>query len=395
MVAPMLRVLTLSTLYPSAARPGFGLFIEGQTSRLAARADVDLRVIAPVGVPPFPLSLRSGHAPLRRIPDDEVWNGVRTLRPRFTAIPRIGWRLNPERVERAVLRAMGKLRTEGFIPDVIDAEFFFPDGVAAARLGRRIGIPVSIKARGSDIHFWGGKAKPRRQMLEAAAAAGGVLAVSEALKRDMVALGMRGDRIRVHYTGVDLERFHIQDRRAAKARLGVSGPLVVSIGNLVRLKGHEIVAGAVGKIKGVTLIIAGTGEDEAWIRRQVASVEEPQRIRFVGAVPHDAVPTLLAAADVMALASEREGLANAWVEALACGTPVIAPDIGSIREVIDRPDAGRIVSERTAGAFAGAISRLLAGAPDPQAARAAAERFGWARNTETLHEHLSKVAARR
>lgn len=395
MLMLMLRVLTLSTLYPSAARPGFGLFIEGQTSRLAALPDVDLRVIAPVGIPPFPLSLGKSLAPLRALPADEIWNGVRTLRPRFAAVPLIGWRFNPDRVERAVLRAMGQLRDEGFIPDVIDAEFFFPDGVAAARLGKRIGIPVSIKARGSDIHYWGGKTKARKEMLAAAASAGGLLAVSEALKRDMVALGMRADRIKVHYTGVDLARFHIQDRRAAKAKLGVSGPLVVSIGNLVRLKGHEIVAGAVGKIKGVTLIIAGAGEDEAWIRRQVASVEEPQRIRFVGAVPHDEVPTLLAAADVMALASEREGLANAWVEALACGTPVVAPDIGSIREVIDRPDAGRIVSERTAGGFAGAISRLLAGEPEPMAARAAAERFGWERNTETLFAHLSKVAARR
>ena len=220
MVAGMLRVLTLSTLYPSAARPGFGLFVEGQTARLAARPDVDLRVIAPVGVPPFPLSLRDSQAPVRRLPEDELWNGVRVLRPRFTALPLIGWRFNPERVEWAVLRAMGRLRAEGFIPDVIDAEFFFPDGVAAARLGRRIGIPVSIKARGSDIHYWGSKARARKAMLDAAAGAGGLLAVSEALKKDMVALGMRADRIKVHYTGVDLERFHIQDRRAAAERFG-------------------------------------------------------------------------------------------------------------------------------------------------------------------------------
>lgn len=391
----MLRVLTLSTLYPSAARPGFGLFVEGQTSRLAARPDVDLRVIAPVGVPPFPLSLRGSHAPLRKLPHDEMWNGVRTLRPRFTAVPLIGWRTNPERVERAVLRAMGKLRTEGFIPDVIDAEFFFPDGVAAARLGRKIGIPVSIKARGSDIHFWGAKNRARKDIVEAAAGAGGLLAVSEALKRDMVALGMRADRIKVHYTGVDLARFRPQDRWAAKAKFGVTGLLAVSVGNLVKLKGHEIAAVAIGKMKGMTLIIAGSGEDEAWIRRQAMAAEEPQRIRFVGAVPHDQMPDLLAAADVLVHASEREGLANVWVEALACGTPVISSDVGSAREVIDRPEAGSIVSERSPGAFAGAVGRFLSAEPDPGAARAAAERFSWERNTEALYDHLAKVAARR
>lgn len=391
MVTPMLRVLTLSTLYPSAARPNFGLFVEGQTSRLAARPDVELRVVAPVGIPPFPLSRRAPSAPLLALPEDDSWNGVRVLRPRFTAIPAIGWRLNAGRVERAAARAITRLRAEGFVPDVIDAEFFFPDGVAAARLGRRLGIPVSIKARGSDIHYWGGKPAARRAIVAAAHSAAGLLSVSEALKRDMVALGLPGDKIRVHYTGVDLERFHLQDRDAAKARFGVAGPLVVSIGNLVRLKGHEIVAAAVARIDDVTLIIAGAGQDEASIRREVASLGMGDRIRFAGAVPHSDVPTLLAAADVMALASEREGLANAWVEALACGTPVVAPAVGSIAEVLDRPAAGRIAPERTAEAFAAAIGDLLAIEPSPQAARAAAERFSWERNTAALHEHLAAL----
>lgn len=389
----MLRVLTLSTLYPSQARPTFGVFVEGQTTRLAAHPDVDLRVVAPLGVAPFPLSLRKAAKPLLKLPEDEVRNGVRVLRPRFRALPLIGWRSNPERVEHALLRAMGKLRAEGFVPDVIDAEFFFPDGVAAARLGRRLGIPVSIKARGSDIHFWGGKAK--KDILEAASMAGGLLAVSEALKRDMVALGMRGDKIKVHYTGVDLERFRPQDKWAAKAQFGVTGLLAVSVGNLVKLKGHEIAAQAVGKVKGLTLFVVGAGEDEAWIRRQALAAEEPQRIRFLGSVPHDQIPNLLAAADLLVHASEREGLANVWVEALACGTPVIASDVGSAREVIDRPEAGSIVTQRSPGAFAGAIGRFLSAEPAPDAARAAAERFSWARNTDTLYEHLAKVATRR
>ena len=394
MVVRMLRVLTLSTLYPHALQPGFGGFVERQTRRLAARPDVDLRLVAPLGLPPFPLDRLGRYGALRALPAHEGWNDVPTARPRFAAVPAIGWRFNAGRVEQAVRRELALLSDAGFVPDVIDAEFFFPDGVAAARLGRRLGIPVSIKARGSDIHYWGGKAAIRNMMVAAAEAAGGLLSVSEALKRDMVALGMPADKIRVHYTGVDLDRFTLQDRRAAKTHFGVAGPVVVSIGNLVRLKGHEIVAGAVAKLKGVTLLIAGTGADEAWLRQQVAALGSPQRLRFLGAIAHDEMPRLLAAGDVMALASEREGLANVWVEALACGTPVVSPDIGGIREVIDRADAGTIVSERSAGAFAGAISRLLAGPPEPAAVRAAAERFAWERNTATLYAHLSGLARR-
>lgn len=391
MVARMLRVLTLSTLYPNAARPSFGGFVERQTLRLAAHPHVDLRVVAPLGLPPVPLDRLARYAALRAMPTHEAWNDVPTSRPRFPLVPGVGWRFNAGLVEHAATREIERLRRDGFVPDVIDAEFFFPDGVAAARLGRRLGIPVSIKARGSDIHFWGSLPRLRRAMVEAAQAAGGLLAVSEALKRDMAALGMPADKIRVHYTGVDLERFRLQEREAAKAHFGVAGPVVVSMGNLVRLKGHEIVAGAVAKLDGATLLIAGAGPDESWLRQQVAALGQPQRLRFLGAIPHAEVPTLLAAADVMALASEREGLANAWVEALACGTPVVAPDIGSVREVIDRPEAGTIVAERTPGAFAAAISRLLAAPPDRSAVRATAERFAWEHNTQALYEHLSAL----
>ena len=391
MVARMLRVLTLSTLYPNAVQPGFGGFVERQTLRLAAHPDVDLRVIAPLGLPPAPLDRLARYAALRGLPAHEMWKNVPTARPRFALIPAIGWRFNARLVERAATREIERLRRDGFVPDVIDAEFFFPDGVAAARLGRRLGIPVSIKARGSDIHLWGGKPQLRRTMVEAAEAADGLLAVSEALKRDMAALGMPADKIRVHYTGVDLERFRLQDREAAKTHFGVSGPVVVSIGNLVRLKGHEIVAAAVARLDGVTLLIAGAGADEAWVRERVAALGQPQRLRFLGAIAHADVPTLLAAADVMALASEREGLANAWVEALACGTPVVAPDIGSVREVIDRSEAGAVVPERTSSAFAAAISRRLAAPPDRSAVRASAERFAWERNTQSLYEHLAAL----
>jgi len=391
----MLRVLTLSTLYPNAAQPGFGGFVERQTLRLAARGDVDLRVVAPLGLPPFPLDRLAAYAARRALPREEAWKGTATLRPRFPLLPMIGWRFNAALIEHATRAAIGRLSDEGFVPDVIDAEFFFPDGVSAARLGRSLGIPVSIKARGSDIHYWGAKPRLRGAIVEAARSADGLLSVSEALRQDMIALGMPADKIRVHYTGVDFDRFKPVDRAGAKARFGVRGPLVVSIGNLVKLKGHEIVAAAVAGLPDVTLLVAGRGEDEAWIRQQVAAAGAPERIRFLGAVAHDDVPTLLAAADVMALASEREGLANAWVEALACGTPVVAPDIGSAAEVIDRPAAGVIASSRTPTAFADAIGRLLAAPPARAAVREAAERFAWERNTDELYRHLAAVAAQR
>jgi glycosyltransferase involved in cell wall biosynthesis len=99
---------------------------------------------------------------------------------------------------------------------------------------------------------------------------------------------------------------------------------------------------------------------------------------------------LFAAADVMALPSASEGLANVWVEATACGTPIVIADIGGAREVVESPSAGRIV-ERTPAAIAAAINELLANPPAQAEVAKAAAKFTWARNTETLYAHLRGI----
>jgi glycosyltransferase involved in cell wall biosynthesis len=113
-------------------------------------------------------------------------------------------------------------------------------------------------------------------------------------------------------------------------------------------------------------------------------------VRFLGVQPHDALPALLAAADVMVLPTASEGLANVWVEALACGTPVVTCDVGGAREAIDRPEAGRLVG-RDADAVAAAVRALLADPPAQADVRKAAERFSWKRNGDELFDHLSSL----
>jgi len=113
-------------------------------------------------------------------------------------------------------------------------------------------------------------------------------------------------------------------------------------------------------------------------------------VKLIGAVPHGRLPALLAAADVMALASASEGLANAWVEALACGTPIVITPAGGAREVMTDPAYGRI-AERNSAAFAAAIQALLSTPPAPGAVRRGAERFTWAANQAALYDHLQSL----
>jgi len=389
----MLRVLILSTLFPDASRPNFGIFVERQTLSLAERDDVAVRIVAPRGLPPFPLDRIGHYARLTTLPEREEWKGLTVHRPRFRNLPGTGGRFHARAIAAALIPLLTEIRKD-FAFDVISAEFFFPDGPAAVLLGRHFGVPVSIKARGSDVHDWGRRPSTGPQVIAAGQAADGVLAVSEAMRDDMIAMGIPGEKIEANATGVDLTRFAPRDRAAAKAELGIAGPLVLSVGALIPLKGHDIVIDAVHALPGVTLWIAGEGGDRKRLEAQVARLGLGERVKLLGSVPPDRVAAALAAADAMALASEREGLANAWLEALASGTPVVIPDVGGARQVVTAPAAGRIV-ERTPAAFAEALGALIASPPAGADVRAVAAPFTWAANSQRLHDFLQRLVDRR
>lgn len=388
----MLRVLTLSTLFPDATRPTFGPFVERQTLGLAAHPDVELRVMAPVGIPPLG-RFHPRYAGLAQLPDVETWKGLAVYRTPFGHIPGVGGGWDARALARALRRPLKGIRGQ-FPFDVIDAQFFWPDGPAAVALGRELGVPVSIKARGADIHYWGSNPATAAQVIAAGQAADGMLAVSAAMKTDMVALGMPEDRIAVHYTGIDRQMFAVRDRSAAKAALAIRGPLIVSVGALIERKGQGSVIDALPALSDATLVLIGRGEDEAALKAKTVALGVADRVRFMGSLPPAVVADWLAAADVMALPSASEGLANAWVEALASGTPVVTCDVGGARELFDRPEAGKLV-ERHAGQIASAIGAILAAPPSRAAVAATVDRFSWETNTAALHAHLSRLVENR
>jgi glycosyltransferase involved in cell wall biosynthesis len=382
----MLRVLTLSTLFPDATRPTFGPFVERQTLGLAAHPDVEIRVMAPVGIPPLG-RFHPRYAGLARLPDVETWKGLAVYRTPFGHIPGVGGGWDARALARALRRPLKGIHAQ-FPFDVIDAQFFWPDGPAAVTLGRELGVPVSIKARGADIHHWGKNPATAGQVVAAGQSADAMLAVSAAMKADMVALGMPGDRITVHYTGVDKALFAVRDRAAAKPALAIRGPLIVSVGALIDRKGQGYVVEALSALPEATLVLIGKGEDETALKAKAAALGVVDRVRFMGTLPASVIADWLAAADVMALPSASEGLANAWVEALASGTPVVTCDVGGARELFDRPEAGKLVA-RDAGQIASAISALLSDPPAREAVAATVERFSWEANTAALYAHLT------
>lgn len=395
MTAAVKRVLSLSTLYPNPARPRLGTFVARSLEALAARGDWDVTVINPIGVPPVVFGpYREAAAPAV----DGEEQGVHVHRPTFTLVPKFGGRLNPGAIVRAVLPLAKRLHARQPF-DLLDAQFFYPDGPAVAKIAAELRVPFSIKARGADIHHWGHLSYANRMMRDAASRAAGLLSVCEALADDMEAIGLPRDKITVHYTGLDRDRFRPLQSPNLRPRLAeeLGVPLrhdekvLVTVGALIPRKGQDLVIRALPHLPGTRLLLVGKGDDEGKLRALAEEIGVGDRVHFLGLLDHDLLPLVLSAADAMVLPSASEGLANAWVEALACGTPLVITDAGGAREVVRDRAAGLIV-ERTTQAITHGIESLLANPPARAGTAGMADRFDWRVNAQQLAAYYSRIA---
>lgn len=386
------RVLLFSTLYPNAAQPNHGVFVENRLRHVVETGAVEARVVAPI--PWFPSqNPRFGrYADFAAAPDRETRHGIEVLHPRYPVIPKVGMTVAPALLYAASRARIAKLLATGFDFDLIDAHYFYPDGVAAAMLGQAFGKPVAVTARGSDINLIARHALPRRMIRWTARRANAAIAVSQGLKDAMIDIGVEPAAIAVLRNGVDLVQFAPVDGAAFREERGLTPPILLSVGNLVPLKGHHLTIRSLVDIPHAMLLIAGTGPEEAHLHRLAAELGVGARVRFLGRVPHERLCAVYSAADVLVHASAREGWPNVLLESLACGTPVAATNVGAAADIIDVSAAGRLIPERTPQAIAGTVNALLADPPAPAATRAYAETFSWDETTRAQIEIFGQIS---
>jgi glycosyltransferase involved in cell wall biosynthesis len=372
-----MKLLTFSTLFPNAQQPNHGLFVETRLRYLVASGEVQSRVVAPV--PWFPSSHpRYGqYAKYAAVPAREVRSGIEVEHPRYLAVPKLGMHVAPLLMARAVRPTIGRIIDEGYDFDAIDAHYFYPDGVAAVMLGKYFNKPVVVTARGTDINLLPRYRIPRKFILWAAEHASATITVCSYLKDEMVNLGVGANRITPLRNGVDLQRFSLLDKQAARAALGLSGFTLLSVGQLVPHKGHDLAIRALAMLPDVSLMVAGNGPDRERLEALARELGVAERVRLLGPVPQTELRNYYNAADLLVLASEREGWANVLLESMACGTPVVASAVCGTPEVVTAPEAGRLMADRTPEGLADAVRLLRAEAPERQATRRYAERFSW------------------
>ena len=381
-------MLTFTSLYPNAAQPRHGLFVAERLRHLRASGQIDATVVAPVPWFPSRSPQFGRYASYAQVPAREEQEGVTVLHPRYLAIPKFGMSVAPALMAAGAGDCMSSLQDR---IDVIDAHYFYPDGVAAVALGRRLRKPVVITARGTDLNLIPQHLLPRRQIRSAARAAAGLVTVSDALRERLVELGVERDRVTVLRNGVDLARFAPVDRDAVRARLGLRGIALLAVGNLVAEKDHALLLAALTELPEVVLLIAGDGPLRNVLEQDAQARGIAARVRFLGAVPQTALIEYYNAADALVLTSRREGMPNVVLEALACGTPVVATRVGGVPEVVADEVAGRLVDEATAGAVAEGVRALLAKPPRREDTRRYAQRFGWDATTRGQLELFTRI----
>lgn len=388
-----IRLLVFTSMYPNTAQPRHGVFVEERLRHLVASGRIGATVVAPVPWFPFQHRRFGVYATFAKVPKRDDRYGITVLHPRFPVIPKLGMSIAPSLMYHALLPVIRQLIVSGHTFDLVDAHYFYPDGVAAARLAKSIRKPLVITARGTDVTLIPRYRLPKWQIQRAANRAAAVVTVSQALKDAVEALGVDGDKITVLRNGVDLERFSPRDGTALRAKLGLSGPVWLAVGHLIERKGVHFVIQALARVPDATLLVAGDGPEERQLRRLADQLGVTKRVRFLGAIRHADLPEIYSEADAMMLASSREGMPNVVLEALACGTPVIATPVEGVPELITAPEAGELMRERSAEALVQAWHKLRSRKSDRVATRQFAERLGWGRVVEAQCALYAQVLA--
>lgn len=344
-----MRILTFTSLFPNEAEPTKGIFISRRMSHFARRTGNEVVVMAPVPYVPAWLDSQRWRS-FTRVPRHERIGNLETYHPRYPLIPKIAM------VAHGYLMLSGSAalarRLHELAPfDLIDAHYVFPDGFAAALLGKLLNVPVIVSARGTDMNLFPSFPSIRPMIRWTLRQVVGGIAVSTALQHAVIQHGLAQEKAAVIANGVDVSLFHAVDRALARECLAIpqDKEVIVSVGGLVEAKGHHLLISAFAEIlprhPRLQLYIIGGGPLRDKLQSLIANYDLQDRVILKGTQPNEQLKYWYSAADISALTSSREGLPNVIVESLACGTPVVATRVGGVPEVINSQQLGALVDQ--------------------------------------------------
>ncbi len=355
-MAGSMRLLFVSNLFPNGAEPVRGVFNAQQVAALSKLCEVT--VIAPT----------------RHTMPDENRAGVRVIHPKFFHVPVLSRPCNGRLFAHAIEPV---IRRERF--DVVLASWAYPDAYGVMLVSEKLKFPFATTVLGSDVNAFFENATRKKQILRALRSSRVVFAKSKALQSRLATEGIESV---IDYNGIDREKFRFFDRADACRQLGLDAKRrrVLYVGNMLPVKGPTVLSRAAIQLPDVDAIFVGDGP------------EKTTAGRCVGARPHEEIPLWMNASDVLCLPSVNEGLPNVGLEAMACGLPVVASQVGGVPEIVREGVNGFLVAPSDPQALAEALRRALATKWDREAIRASVSQFDWDGNARALFGLLEKIA---
>ena len=392
-----MHILTLTSLFPNSLQPVHGVFVFNRMDRFVRDHAHAWSIVAPVPwFPKFPFPTSPAYDTFARVPREEAFLGRTVAHPRYLVTPKFGMRHYGTWMAAGALRQVERIHARHPI-DAIDGHYIYPDGHAAIAIGRKLGIPVVLSARGTDLNLF-----PRlpdiapliRADLEASDA---VICVSPDLGDIAERNGAARAKIRVIGNGVDTRRFRPADKAESRAGLGLpaQGTLLLSVGHLVALKGFDLAMHAVARQdrKDLTLALVGEGPERGRLERLAGELGIRDRVRFAGAVGNADLAPWYAAADLFFLGSSREGWPNVICEAQAMGLPVVGNGLPILRDLVPE-GMGRLADERTPEGLSAALAAALATAFDREAILGLGQSRSWEKAGAELQSVFTSLPAR-
>ncbi len=383
-----MNVLLITNLYPNPLEPNRGIFTSQLAEKLAGISD--LRVLSPL--PWFPnWSILSGFKEwykFAQVPEKATIKNIEVGYPKYVVIPKLFGFLQSFSLYLSLVFKIARMNREKKI-DVINAQWMYPDGVAAAYAGKTLGIPVVVSALGCDINLYATNAYPmrRRQIMNTLDYAQQSIAISAAQKEVMAHdLGAQQSRLSVILNGVNQDVFKIRDRGECVKQLSLNAAerYILYVGRLSDEKGIIPLLKAIGILykeslpADVKLLVVGNGElwDECNVLVNSLGIRE--KVIFKKERPYAEIPTWMGAATLHCLPSYREGCPNVVLEALASGRPVIATRVGSVPEVLNATN-GIMAEPGDEKSIAAALRKGLETQWNAQTIRDSVKDFTWSK----------------
>ncbi|VAV92222.1 hypothetical protein MNBD_ALPHA02-889 [hydrothermal vent metagenome] len=382
-----MQILTFTSLYPNIMEPRHGIFAKNRMDYFDRIEGTSRKVIAPVQyMPLLGLDPRSRYHKYNRIPERERQGDVAVYHPRYITIPGTSLINVANAMAKSARRVVKKIYAEEDIFDLIDGHYLYPDGVAAHRLAREYNKPLVLTALGSDVNFWLEQPQHKDSILAAINYASKVTCVSQSLKDRLIDHGISEDKLAVLLNGIDQSVFNTGVRP--------DGPnsYLLTIGNLIPLKGHEFILRSLKDFPEERLVIIGSGELENNLKTLAARLEISHRVTFLPNIPQKDLAPYYAGAKVTILMSSMEGMPNVILESLASGTPVIATNVGGIPEVVTE-DNGILLPARDTDALTAALKDALTRNWDREKISQGIAYLDWSETACKLHDLFSTILA--